>query len=54
MKKIIVNILNIIFKMFRVENNYIVFFSSRNRVDGNPREIYLYLKKNRCVLDYRG
>ena len=46
MKKIIVNILNIIFKMFRVENNYIVFFSSRNRVDGNPREIYLYLKKN--------
>lgn len=46
MKKIIVNILNIIFKMFRVENNFIVFFSSRNRVDGNPREIYLYLKKN--------
>ena len=46
MKKIIVNILNIIFKVFKVENNYIVFFSSRNRVDGNPREIYLYLKQN--------
>lgn len=46
MKKMIVNILNIIFKIFKVENNYIIFFSSRDRVDGNPREIYLYLKKN--------
>ena len=46
MKNIITTILNLIFKFFKVKNNYIVFFSSRNRVDGNPREIYLYLKKN--------
>ena len=46
MKNIIIFFLNLFFKIFKVEDNHIVFFSSRNRVDGNPREIYLYLKKN--------
>lgn len=46
MKLILMKILNFIFQFFKVKDNYIVFFSSRNRVDGNPREIYLYLKSN--------
>ena len=46
MKKIIVNFLDFIFHFFKVEDNYIVFFFFFNRIDGNPREIYLYLKKH--------
>lgn len=46
MKKIVIKILNLIFKIFKVKKNMIVFFSSRNRIDGNPKEIYLYLKNN--------
>ena len=45
MKKIVIKILNLIFKIFKVKKNMIVFFSSRNRIDGNPKEIYLYLNK---------
>lgn len=46
MKKIMKFLINLIFNFFQVKDNVIVFLSSRNRVDGNPKAIYLYLKKN--------
>lgn len=46
MKNILKSILNFIFSFVKVNDDYIVFFSSRNRIDGNPKAIYKYLKKN--------
>ena len=46
MKNLLEKIINIIFGFVKVKDNYIVFFSSRNRVDGSPKAIYLYLKKH--------
>lgn len=46
MKNLLGKIINIIFGFVKVKDNCIVFFSSRNRVDGNPKAIYLYLKKH--------
>ncbi len=43
---ILSKILNVIFGFVKVKDNYIIFYSSRNRIDGNPKAIYLYMKKN--------
>ncbi len=46
MKNILSKILNFIFSFVKVKEKYIIFFSSRNRVDGNPKAIYLYMKEH--------
>lgn len=45
MKKILKFLLNFIFSFNKIDDKTIVFFSSRNKVDGNPKSIYLYMKK---------
>lgn len=46
MKRLIINIVNSIFHIFKIRNNVIVFESGRSKIDGNPKAIYLYLKEN--------
>ncbi len=46
-------IINFFARLVRVKKNYIVFFAS-HKVDGNPKSIYLYIKKHyshlyRCI-----
>jgi len=45
-KKLFSYILNFVFYFIKVKDKDIIFLSSRNRVDGNPRAIYLYLKEH--------
>lgn len=46
MKKSIGFILNFVFRIFPINDKKIVFESGRNKIDGNSKSIYLYLKKN--------
>jgi len=43
MRKIIEIIVNLIFRMFKIEENKIVFESGRNLIDGNAKAVYDYL-----------
>ena len=46
MKKVFEKIVNSFFHIFKIKNDVIVFESGRNKIDGNPKAIYLYLKEN--------
>lgn len=46
MKKVFEKIVNSFFHIFKIRNDVIVFESGRNKIDGNPKAIYLYLKEN--------
>ena len=47
MKRLIINIVNSIFHIFKIRNNVIVFESGRSKIDGNPKAIYTKFKKDR-------
>lgn len=51
MKKMISKIINSIFKLFKIDNKKIVFQSGRGMIDGNPRALFEYMKKNNS--DYK-
>ena len=53
MKKIIINIINYMFCIFKVDNSKIVFECGRNKVDDNPLAIYEYMKKNNLDEKYK-
>lgn len=46
MKKIIIEIFNMFFSIFKVKNNKIIFQSSPDKIDGNPYALYKYIKDN--------
>ena len=46
-RKMISFVLNLIFKIFKVQDNKIVFESGRDLIDGNAKAIYDYIKDNR-------
>ncbi len=46
MKKILINLFNLFFKIFKVKNNKIIFQSSPDKIDGNPYALYKYIKDN--------
>lgn len=51
MKKMVSKILNMIFRLFKIDNKKIIFQSGRGMIDGNPRALYDYMKKNKT--DYK-
>lgn len=51
MKKVLINIFNLFFKLFKVRNNKIVFQSSPDKIDGNPYALYKHIKEN-CPNDF--
>ena len=51
MKKILISIFNLFFKLFKVKKNKIVFQSSPDKIDGNPYALYKYIKEN-CPNDF--
>ena len=46
MKKVFEKIVNSFFHIFKIKNDVIVFESGRNKIYGNPKANYLYLKEN--------
>ena len=46
MKAVVKKILNIIFKIFKVKDNKILFQCGRGMIDGSPKAIYNYIKKH--------
>ena len=43
MKKVLSKIINIIFKIFKIDNKKIIFQSGRGMIDGNPKALYDYI-----------
>lgn len=43
MRKVIEVIINLIFRMFKIDENKIIFESGRNLIDGNAKSVYDYL-----------
>lgn len=52
MKNTISEIINSVFKLFKVQNNKIMFECGRGMVDGSPKAIYDYIKEN-CSKKYK-
>ena len=51
MKKVIIDLFNLFFKLFKVKKNKIIFQSSPDKIDGNPYALYKYIKEN-CPNDF--
>lgn len=45
-KEIISTILNLFFRLYKIDSKKIVFQSGRGMIDGNPKAIYEYINKN--------
>lgn len=47
LKQCVTNILNFISNLVPIENNKIVFWSARGKIDEHPREMFFYIKKQK-------
>ena len=47
LKNIMVNILNFLSKLIPIQNNKIIFWSARGKIDEHPREIFFYIRRQK-------